>query len=109
MKERYGSVVCDAGDCQCSYEVSTETSVRLGGTGIAIARFAFVDRGKLFRGLSKPCISVEWTKSARERYIRVATMDIVISVGIKNICVAGRHEDLKLNYTLCHWKESGRQ
>jgi hypothetical protein len=31
-------------------------------------------------------------KSARERYIRVAAIAIVISEGIKNICVAWTHE-----------------
>ena len=31
-------------------------------------------------------------KSARERYIRVAAIDIVTSEGIKNICVAGTHK-----------------
>jgi hypothetical protein len=37
--------------------------------------------------LRMPYVSLE-QKSARERYIRVAAIDIVISEGIKNICVA---------------------
>jgi len=36
-------------------------------------------------------------------------MDIVISVGIKNICVARRHEDLKFELNLGHLEESSRQ
>ena len=36
---------------------------------------------------------VEWPKSTRERYIRVAAIVIVISDGIKNICVGGTHKE----------------
>jgi len=36
-----------------------------------------------------PYTSVAEAKSARDRYIRVAAIDIVIKEGIKNICIAG--------------------
>jgi len=42
-------------------------------------------------------MSAQNIKSARERYIRVAAIDIVISDGIRNICIAGRHKYLE-NY-----------
>jgi len=35
--------------------------------------------------------SVELEKSAKERYIRVAAIDIVVREGIMNICVTGTH------------------
>jgi hypothetical protein len=35
---------------------------------------------------------VEERKSAKERYIRVAAIDIVISEGVRNICVAGAYK-----------------
>ena len=38
--------------------------------------------------------SVAEAKSARERYIRVAAIDIIIRDGIKNICVASTHKKL---------------
>lgn len=37
-------------------------------------------------------MSVEQRESVRERYIRVAAIDIITSEGIKNIYVAGMHE-----------------
>jgi hypothetical protein len=35
--------------------------------------------------------STELRESAKERYIRVAAIDIVIREGIKDICVTGTH------------------
>jgi hypothetical protein len=37
--------------------------------------------------------SVEPRKSAKERYIRVAAIDIVVREGIRNICVTGAHQN----------------
>jgi hypothetical protein len=46
-------------------------------------------------------ISAEKPKSARERYIRVAVIDIVIREGITNICVVvGRQNDFENHVTL---------
>jgi len=39
------------------------------------------------------CISVELPKSERERYIHVVAIEVVISEGYKNICVAGSHQE----------------
>jgi len=39
-------------------------------------------------GERMPYTPVEKHKSTRERYIRVAVIDIVMSEGIKNICVS---------------------
>ena len=40
-----------------------------------------------------PYALVEWTKSTRVRYIRVAAIVIVMSDGIKNICVGRTHKE----------------
>jgi hypothetical protein len=42
---------------------------------------------------------VEQRKSVKERYIRVAAIDIIISEGVKNICVAGAHEKYVVAFT----------
>ena len=46
--------------------------------------------------------SVEFPKSARERYIRVVAIDIVISEGIKNIFIEGRMRNMIKEYCLRH-------
>ena len=45
-------------------------------------------------------MSATGQKSVRERYIRVAAIDIVINVGIKNICVAEGHQKRVFSPTL---------
>jgi len=52
-------------------------------------------------GMRLPYISAERPKSARERYIRVAAIDIVISEGMRNICIAGRQKGFE-NHVSCH-------